>query len=637
MARLQTSENWVERGSLAVALPSQLHGPLALDGDLALVGEALGVRAFEHKSGAWTEIDPLPWEASSDSPVALAAHAGTVALLVDVPSGGVGQSIELRLAHRAGKTWSVTTTTPGVVPSGAGLLSLDETLLVTLVKSTPEQHDVVAFERVEDGLGEPTVVYSSDADDDLRLAVSDAHVLVALPYELAPNGGQGIVREYVRDGGAWRVEATLAAPESDGVTFGRALAATSQRVIVGNGVGQAYVFEREAHHFAAPVRLEPPDDATEVVGSVAVNDMAAVVGLPSAQGGAQPSSGPGALAAGAAYIAFSGPTGWAASSWLPRSVTDNARFGWEVALSDTEALVSAPLDWTPSSEGTVFAYGACQLDADCALGSYCSARGTCTTKKALGQACDARLDCAQAGCDVCQTSYCVDGYCCDSACDSQCQSCGELGSEGACRAVHGDSRGERPSCRAADSVCAGICDGKSPDCVYPAPRTSCASQCEAGVVVPSLCDGLGSCVPSAPRACAGYACDGETCGVTCRQADDCVAGFACIDAVCVPVADLSCSVDGERSVGPTGTSYCAPYRCDDTRGVCRSQCAAAEDCSAGYVCDAPRRACVVESAVGAPDQGCDCGVPKTSSAAGSCGLWLLAALAWCSGVRRRCR
>jgi MYXO-CTERM domain-containing protein len=299
--------------------------------------------------------------------------------------------------------------------------------------------------------------------------------------------------------------------------------------------------------------------------------------------------------------------------------------------------VSAPLDWSPSFEGKVLAYGVCKADADCALGSYCSARGTCTTKKALGQECDARADCAEPGCDVCQSSYCIDGYCCDGACDGQCQSCGEVGSEGACRAVDGDARGERPRCQAADSSCAGICDGKSPDCVYPAPRTACASQCEAGVVLPSLCDGQGRCVESSPRACAGYACDGEACGVTCRKPDDCVAGFACIDTICVPAVDLACSTDGERSVGPTGTSYCAPYRCDESRGVCRNQCAAAEDCSAGYVCDAPRRVCVVENAVGAPSGGCSCSTTKTPTLLGNGALGLLAALVWRRRHARRRR
>ena len=75
---------------------------------------------------------------------------------------------------------------------------------------------------------------------------------------------------------------------------------------------------------------------------------------------------------------------------------------------------------------------------------------------------------------------------------------------------------------------------------------------------------------------------------------DCVAGIACIEQSCVPVSELACSDDRTTSIGPTGTTLCAPYRCDDERGVCATSCDASRDCASGYVCDSRQRACVAE-------------------------------------------
>jgi hypothetical protein len=56
----------------------------------------------------------------------------------------------------------------------------------------------------------------------------------------------------------------------------------------------------------------------------------------------------------------------------------------------------------------------CTLDAHCATGNYCSA-GSCVAKKPNGVACG--------GGNQCNSSFCADGFCCNTACTSPCMAC----------------------------------------------------------------------------------------------------------------------------------------------------------------------------------------------------------------------
>jgi len=70
----------------------------------------------------------------------------------------------------------------------------------------------------------------------------------------------------------------------------------------------------------------------------------------------------------------------------------------------------------------------CTDHADCAgaAGTYCDmATGNCVTQKTQGDACTEVEECAS-------MLFCVDGFCCDEACDQVCESCGLMGTEGTC-------------------------------------------------------------------------------------------------------------------------------------------------------------------------------------------------------------
>src|SRR6185503_8047089 len=62
-------------------------------------------------------------------------------------------------------------------------------------------------------------------------------------------------------------------------------------------------------------------------------------------------------------------------------------------------------------------------DNTCTGGSICNASGACTLKQ--GQPCTP-------GGTACVTGQCVDGRCCNSACNLSCQSCGLAASLGTC-------------------------------------------------------------------------------------------------------------------------------------------------------------------------------------------------------------
>jgi hypothetical protein len=87
-----------------------------------------------------------------------------------------------------------------------------------------------------------------------------------------------------------------------------------------------------------------------------------------------------------------------------------------------------------------------QSDDTCMAPGYCNGSGSCSLKKANGQACSAASDC--------QSGNCIDGYCCDSSCGATCYSCGVPGSEGTCMPVPQEGTDSSPACTGTHA-----CDG----------------------------------------------------------------------------------------------------------------------------------------------------------------------------------
>jgi len=137
-----------------------------------------------------------------------------------------------------------------------------------------------------------------------------------------------------------------------------------------------------------------------------------------------------------------------------------------------------------------------------------------TYKKSDGETCTADSDCS--------SGNCVDGYCCDTACDGTCEACDISGSEGTCTYIAEDTDPDGEC----DSTCVDACEDRTGDC-----------------------DGAGACKTtycSAGTACSAGACDGAN---YCNET----------------LAYCSCQGDGCYNDG--GTNYECQGQCDGS-GTC---------------------------------------------------------------------
>ncbi|MBL8719341.1 MAG: hypothetical protein JNL79_25365, partial [Myxococcales bacterium] len=138
----------------------------------------------------------------------------------------------------------------------------------------------------------------------------------------------------------------------------------------------------------------------------------------------------------------------------------------------------------------------------------------------------------------CGGKRCVEGVCCDRACDGVCESC------------------RVPT---APGVCTTIPFGTDPK-----------GACTSGTICLKTCDGAGRCV------------DAQT-------------GTQCAPSVCLDGSKVRgigvCSAKGGACSAPTATFDCAPYTCDTVLGGCKNGCATSNDCASGYVCDLASRLC----------------------------------------------
>lgn len=209
------------------------------------------------------------------------------------------------------------------------------------------------------------------------------------------------------------------------------------------------------------------------------------------------------------------------------------------------------------------------------------------TLDAPAKTCTVAIDCA--------SGFCVDGVCCDSACDGNCEACDVTGSVGTCTAVSGAPHGGRPACDSGGSdVCrAQSCDGKErKTCSYAPTSVACgAATCVAGTATATaMCDGLGACSTPVTQSCHPYVCDGDKCRTTCTAQSDCATGYVCRTGKCVPEG-ATCSDDGLSSIAKDATVVpCAPYRCAED-GSCRGECATSDHCAPGAVCDPGTKTC----------------------------------------------
>ncbi|MBI2394944.1 MAG: hypothetical protein HYV09_35570 [Deltaproteobacteria bacterium] len=297
-------------------------------------------------------------------------------------------------------------------------------------------------------------------------------------------------------------------------------------------------------------------------------------------------------------------------------------------------ISSTPVDCAPYACSGGACKTTCEVDADCVSTAYCTSGKTCAPKKDPGTACTADRECTGG-------NVCVDGFCCNSACNGQCEACDVEGHAGTCWPVSGTPHGGRKACTGeAGAACTGTCDGSTRgQCAYPPATKICGTTCLDDKQTDSTCDGLGSCVVGVPKTCdANLKCDGTAkCRTECGTNEHCRTGYSCNTGKCIPTGSATCSADGTQSIPSGGgePQSCAPYRCG-TDGNCKTACALTDDCAAGTVCDVVSKTCAPAAAQAEESSGgCATGARTTPTSAG----WLavLSALALALSRRRRAR
>lgn len=196
--------------------------------------------------------------------------------------------------------------------------------------------------------------------------------------------------------------------------------------------------------------------------------------------------------------------------------------------------------------------------------------GTGTGLKDLGVPCGNGSEC--------NSTICVDGVCCDKACDGTCEACNVAGNVGRCAAV--------PAGQDPDKECKGTppevpdAGAFDPDAAPPDGGTSANNLPDGGIsgddkLCAGACDGN--------RACA-YPDTTKTCGTT-----------YCSDSA--HRKRVSC--DGRGNCGAIVTDTCKDFSCEQKEGSadCRASCASPADCQSTHYCNGATNKCEKKKAV----------------------------------------
>jgi hypothetical protein len=176
--------------------------------------------------------------------------------------------------------------------------------------------------------------------------------------------------------------------------------------------------------------------------------------------------------------------------------------------------------------------------------------------------------------DECESSLCIGGMCCASACSGECVACNIPGKEGICSPkANGTTAAGCVDQLAPSCGFDGKCDGNGACRRYEAGVGCKAAACSANgaaLMPASACDGEGVCAAANAVECAPYVCDATggapACRTTCRAGSaDCVAPAVCVNG--------SCGVTPKKAdgAGCLQSSDCVSNHCAD--GVCcKTEC-----------------------------------------------------------------
>jgi hypothetical protein len=241
----------------------------------------------------------------------------------------------------------------------------------------------------------------------------------------------------------------------------------------------------------------------------------------------------------------------------------------------------------------------CTLDSQCAANQYCDNTGACKTRKGPGTACglkgSSNGDCyANGNCAECQSGNCVDGWCCNTPCNGQCQNCSA--NPGSCQDTGSTANPIQPitslgTTRAAcpgSGSCQLACNGTSAACVDAHAGQQCrAPSCSGDTgTLAAACSG-GSCPGVVTQSCGAYQCSGAACLGGCTQDSDCQPGNYCDNSgQCQTqrIIGRSCALttSGTMQINPDcyGQRNCAECQSGNciTGVCCNSTCSDFQQC-----------------------------------------------------------
>jgi hypothetical protein len=196
----------------------------------------------------------------------------------------------------------------------------------------------------------------------------------------------------------------------------------------------------------------------------------------------------------------------------------------------------------------------------------CAASDDAGPRKANGLACGCNSDC--------QSGFCVDGVCCNSACTDTCKSCNSANAPGICSLVPNGTAGRATDCPATPAATCGLdgtCDGQGNCRKHPTGTVCQPGTCNgASVSNINICDGAGHCKAGPTTICAPFNCDATTnkCATGCTSKEDCAPGILCVNGSCGPKPNNAvCSKDSECVSGFCTDGVCCSTSC---KGPCVS-------------------------------------------------------------------
>ena len=204
-----------------------------------------------------------------------------------------------------------------------------------------------------------------------------------------------------------------------------------------------------------------------------------------------------------------------------------------------------PNNGCESDLSVVTSCSTCYSDAECDQNlQFCNLeRNICERKRVNGQACG-RVP-------QCRSNYCVDGVCCNNACQASCWHCNLGGRAGTCSLVPNNLDPGDDCTDEGAETCGlnGFCNGAG-SCAFYADGTQCIPRsCDANtntqtnrhVCLNRQCNPEGGVPPT--QSCAPYVCNGTMgCWVNCQNNNQCVQDYSCLATFskCLKNIGLSC-------------------------------------------------------------------------------------------------